>query len=337
MIVDALADVLWWSGVSRPSRRAAGVLTIVTFHRVLPPAELAAYPYPGIAVTPDELDWAVGLLDRHFAIAPVTTSWLDHVDGAPSDKPRLSITFDDGQWDNAAFAAPVLDAHSVRATFYIPVEPVRDRALIWHDELGYAIQHLCARGEESAAADIAARHGLTAEGHDLVNTVVEAAKGLDPPARSALVGELVLASTAVGGSIPDWGRLMSWDEIRTLHRQGHEIGSHSMSHTLLPQLDDAAIHYEVADSKAAIEAALQAPVTSFCYPNGDNDSRARQAAAAAGYDNGVSTRWGRNRVDANPYVLARCDWDARRSRDRQDRPSVPRVAMRLGDLQPGLS
>ena len=57
---DTVGETLRVSGLSSPALWANDRLTIVTFHRVLPPALLSGYPLPAIAVTPDELDeaWA---------------------------------------------------------------------------------------------------------------------------------------------------------------------------------------------------------------------------------------------------------------------------------------
>ena len=85
-----------------------------------------------------------------------------------------------------------------------------------------------------------------------------------------------------------------------------------------------------------IEREVGAPVPSFCYPNGDHDRRVRDATEAAGYENAVTTAWGRNRLDDDAFTLVRCDMDLRRFTDRHDRFSPARTAMRLGGLQPGL-
>jgi peptidoglycan/xylan/chitin deacetylase (PgdA/CDA1 family) len=337
-VADLVASVLWRTGISRPARRAANRLTIVMFHRVLPPDELRSYPYPGIAVTPDELDWALQLFTRHFTVDPVSTSWEALVEGRPAPKPRLSVSFDDGQWDNLVHGAPVLARRGVRATFYVPVEPVDAQRLIWHDELGYSIAHLVAHQSRDDVLVAARRHGLRVEGDgDVADDIVEAAKALRPEHRDVLVEELASLARDRGHDPPSWGRLMTWDEVRALHAEGHEVGSHSLSHTLLPQLAVDEITREIAGSKAAIERELGAPITSFCYPNGDQDATCRDLARAAGYVNAVSTAWGRNRADADPFALARCDIDVRRFRDRRGRLSEARAGLRLGGLQPGLS
>jgi hypothetical protein len=44
--------MLWALGATRPRWSGRGKLTIVTFHRVLPPDDIAAAPLPGLCVTP---------------------------------------------------------------------------------------------------------------------------------------------------------------------------------------------------------------------------------------------------------------------------------------------
>jgi peptidoglycan/xylan/chitin deacetylase (PgdA/CDA1 family) len=47
---------------------------------------------------------------------------------------------------------------------------------------------------------------------------------------------------------------MNWKEIKTLHDQGHEIGSHSMSRASLTELSKKSIEYEVGKSKNVLMA-----------------------------------------------------------------------------------
>lgn len=47
-------------------------------------------------------------------------------------------------------------------------------------------------------------------------------------------------------------RYMNWSEIKTLHDEGHDIGSHSMSHIRLTELSKKSIEYEVGESKQCL-------------------------------------------------------------------------------------
>jgi peptidoglycan/xylan/chitin deacetylase (PgdA/CDA1 family) len=306
---------------------------VVTFHRVLPELEGAHYPYPGLTVTPTELSFCLGYFAQHYEIDLLSTQHARSAAGERSQRPRLAITFDDGQWDNFAHAEPVLRTHGLRATFYIPTEAVEQAQLIWHDQLGYAVQAALKNAQKSAALrELFAQHGL---GLDTLSPAhaVEAAKQLAPAARRALVSE---AARLVALQPPHWGRLMEWSEVRSLSERGHEIGSHSVTHELMPQLDDAALSHESSASKQRIESAIDAEVRSYCYPNGSCDARCEAAVARAGYRNAVTTRWGANRREDPAFGLKRCDMDARALRDARGHLSRRRLALRLSGYYPGL-
>ena len=326
--VDAVASTLWWTGRSHPVRRADGLLSIVTFHRVLPSEERHDYPHPELAVTPDGLREMLTYLAEHYSIDVVSRSWAALAAGEPSPKPRLSLTFDDGQWDNLAHAGPVLAELGVAATFYVPVEAVERGSSLWHDELGFAARHLERTGRQDELRALATEFGLPSTG------TTEAVKALSPEARRAFLDALLGATGPVD---PPWARMMTWDELRALHGAGHEIGSHSISHPLLVQLDDDELETELVQSKRTLERELSTTITSFAYPNGDHDDRVTAATKAAGYENAVTTTWGRNRPDADPMRLARCHIDLDHFVDRRGRCSRARTAMRLGGLQPGLA
>ena len=119
----------------------------------------------------------------------------------------------------------------------------------------------------------------------------------------------------VSGSIglePRWpadgrppGRLLDGAELRAMHRAGLEIGSHTVSHVRLPELDDESIRRELMDSKATLEQLLGSAVDSFAYPYGAWDARCAEAVEAAGYSAACTTRTGWALRDNNPYQLRR--------------------------------
>ena len=58
---------------------------------------------------------------------------------------------------------------------------------------------------------------------------------------------------------------MDWDEIKELHNEGHDIGSHSMTHIRLTDISRESIEYEVGESKKCLDDYGITP-TSFEYP-----------------------------------------------------------------------
>jgi peptidoglycan/xylan/chitin deacetylase (PgdA/CDA1 family) len=76
---------------------------------------------------------------------------------------------------------------------------------------------------------------------------------------------------------------LSHSQIRELASLGFEIGSHSMNHLYLSDLDDAGLHREIAESKTQIEQVLGKPIEHFSCPGGRYDSRVAEIARNAGY------------------------------------------------------
>ena len=95
------------------------------------------------------------------------------------------------------------------------------------------------------------------------------------------------------GARNDWDRpaaagdrLLDWDQLRGLCRDGLEIGSHSATHPRLRNLPVEDVAREAARSKATIQRELERPVTAFAYPFGDHDPAIRHLVGACGYDQG---------------------------------------------------
>lgn len=80
-------------------------------------------------------------------------------------------------------------------------------------------------------------------------------------------------------------------QATAVHRAGHEVGSHTVTHPMdMKLLSDRDLALELRDSKAAVEAATGERCRSFCYPRGRHDERVREAVRAAGYDSARTTR-----------------------------------------------
>jgi peptidoglycan/xylan/chitin deacetylase (PgdA/CDA1 family) len=316
LLRNGAARLLYLSGLTSPKRRARGRLSIVTFHRVLPARERDAYPYPGLVVTPEELDWLLGYFKAHFDCGPLASQHERHVRGERCARPLLALTFDDAQHDNYANARPILARRSLKASFFVPVVAVERQEPLWHDRLGFALLDLLGedrKGLTRLAGPLAtAGISIKAPGPNLVSDIAQAAKGLPPETRSRLVDGMFKQAAK---PVPAFARMMNFDEIAILAKEGHEVGSHSMTHRMMPECDDESLSYELVESQRVLELRTGTPIETFCYPNGDADERTSAAVAAAGYRRAVTTTWGDNGPDANPFALRRFDMDVSRMLD----------------------
>lgn len=86
--------------------------------------------------------------------------------------------------------------------------------------------------------------------------------------------------------------IMTWEDLEKLKFAGMEIGSHSMTHARLPELDDVALKHELEAPKRLLEERLSIPVKHFAYPQGKHDERVKRFAKEAGYRAAWATKSG---------------------------------------------
>lgn len=331
---DLGAELLHRTSLLDPSRLARDKLTIATFHRVLPERELCEYPMPGIAVTPEELDWLLALFTKHYTTGTLGEMATRFALGDRPSKPLLAITFDDGQRDNFRHARPVLAAYGVPASFFVVADATEHNATLWHDRVAYALSaaQRCAR---DAAGAWLARLGVDAAASDQVHACVTRIKRMTPEQRDGTL--LELEGLAGGSQRPAWDGMMSWDELKQMHADGHEIGSHSQTHAILPLVSDEQLEVEIAGSRAHLRQRLGFEIDTFCYPNGDCDERVAAAVQRAGYRHAVTTRYGINTADNSQFQWKRCDMQGRHARTAQGYFSEGRMLLRLSGRLPGMA
>ena len=104
---------------------------------------------------------------------------------------------------------------------------------------------------------------------------------------------------------------MTWGEVRELHNDGIEFGSHTITHPQLSELDIAQVRTELEQSKAVIEDELGERIRSFSYPyafpSADRSfvNAFRDLLAEAGYACCATTELGRAKPGDDPCRLKR--------------------------------
>lgn len=94
------------------------------------------------------------------------------------------------------------------------------------------------------------------------------------------------------------------EDLRILDSTRVEIGSHTLSHAYLPNIDDPeVVRQEIYDSKTKLETILGHPVDEFSYPAGGFTNAAKESVEQAGYRGAVTTNHGKKSGDA--YALRR--------------------------------
>lgn len=93
----------------------------------------------------------------------------------------------------------------------------------------------------------------------------------------------------IGADESEYGPLAkaAWREARA---EGHEIGSHTVTHRKPFSLNVGECVYEAQESKRYLEATIGGPVSTFCYPFTDAPAGLQGAVQGAGY---MAARGGR--------------------------------------------
>jgi len=84
-----------------------------------------------------------------------------------------------------------------------------------------------------------------------------------------------------------------------------DFQSHTLFHPCLTQCDDSEAHNEIFISKRILEKEYSLVVNAIAYPNGDYSDRDIQLCMAAGYEFGLTTDFGFNTYNTDPFKLKR--------------------------------
>lgn len=227
-------------------------------------------------------------LAARFNVVPLATMVDGVLQGrAPDARGELVLTFDDGLGNHFDAAYPVLRKLRLPATYFVCPELIERQAWIWNQEARERLKTLGAQARRD--------FGVGSVGTDNadVEALVERMKALPIADRQRAESELRGRTPAFEASALQRRRFdpLTWDELGRLDPELITIGSHTLSHPILPTIDDAMLEREVRDSRRMLEQRLGRTVDLFCYPNGAQDDRVH-AAVARHYRAAVTTRYG---------------------------------------------
>ncbi len=292
---------------------------ILMYHRV---AEPPVDPWE-LAVSPQHFEEQLEVLCRRRRPLPLATLVQRLQDGTlPSN--AVAVTFDDGYVDNLHEAKPRLKARGVPATLFLATGFVGQRREYWWDELARAIllrsEPLdCEIGTErqpwrlvlaGRAADDSPRTWRACQEprtdrEALYQEVWRRLRVMTPADREQAMRAL---RRAVGFPPSDARSLpMTAEEIAELVGDGlFDLGGHTVTHPVLPELSPAYRHHEIREGKLGCERLLNRQVAGFAYPHGAHDAEVRATVKQCGFRWACTTE-GRQvpRGDVDPYALPR--------------------------------
>ncbi|MCM8786157.1 MAG: polysaccharide deacetylase family protein [Candidatus Omnitrophica bacterium] len=100
-------------------------------------------------------------------------------------------------------------------------------------------------------------------------------------------------------------RFLKWEEIREIIKEGVEIGSHTLSHPHLTEIDEEKAKEEIYSSKKIIEDKIGGEVKFFCYPYGEFNEKIIEFVKIAGYKYAFVTPKKNKKIRNSEYSLRR--------------------------------
>jgi peptidoglycan/xylan/chitin deacetylase (PgdA/CDA1 family) len=288
------------------ARRRASVLV---FHSL--PADV----YDPVAGMPyaKKFELVLDTIQEHFEVVPLAEV-LQRLRQGRSTGGTVSITFDDGYLDWSGTVCPILRRRNLPATFFVTTSQLCGEAL-WSERVSRVVQK--SRGDilevpHTAFSPIAI--GTIEQRLVAADRLTSFLKYLRVPFRDNFITQMEERN---GYKIP---RTEIFDEahLRTIHRQGFDIGSHTVNHPILTYCDENEALLEIKNCRECLQSMLDAEVPHFAYPNGkpmaDFSARDIRLVKLAGYSGAVTTAFGSTFAMTSPYQVPRfTPWGKTRS------------------------
>ncbi len=291
-------------------------IVILMFHGTPNPLRASTWTPLRLQITTEHIDWCLGILRSYYNFIS-----LDEAVGIlKGEKPPvingLVITLDDGYRNNIVDALPVFKKHGAPITIFLTVSSIDNRKPMWFDRLDYVLQfadverHMFKIGRKHFKFSSGGRERLASSYSQFRELVkkqytdeIEFYMKLEE-----VISQLERASGKKLESIFEndpWSALLSWDEISKIQGNGVEYGSHTMDHFRVGHLEEYVLRYQFANSKRKIEQVAGNVCKHIAYPDGNYSETAVNIAMECGFEAGVTTIEGINRIGCEVMTLKR--------------------------------
>jgi peptidoglycan/xylan/chitin deacetylase (PgdA/CDA1 family) len=290
------------------------LLRVLTYHRVGDPgSEPDAYPGLFSATPRGFADQAAHLARSHRVI-----SLEELLEARRTRRPlpprALLLTFDDAYRDFAEHAWPALRRHGLPVTLFVPTAFPDDLERIpWWDRLYHAVTATPRRAPlECEVGPLAL--ATASERAASFKRLRDRVKTLDHDSAMAWVDRLCAGL----GAPPQAHRMLGWDELRTLARDGVSLAAHTRTHPLMTRIPAARVREEAVGSLRDLAREVGAVAPVFAYPSGAFDDAVVALLESEGFELAFTTVRGVNDLRRDhPLRLRRINVGMRTSRAAQ--------------------
>jgi len=250
-------------------------------------------------------------LKKHNHVLSLSETVKYFEEGKPLPRGATVITIDDGYADAYDVAFPLLKKFGFPATLFAVTDFLDRKLWLWTDLMRYVLSETkkdflnveFENGEKIEMKLIDARQRLMAASR--VNLHL---KKLPNEQKEAKIKEVAETLTVKIPALPTAEYApVSWAQAREMDANNLRVESHTVTHPILTNINQAQLDYELKVSKERLETALDRRIEHFCYPNGSQNPAVWQSVKNNGYKSAVTTNYGFNGADENSFLLNRID------------------------------
>jgi peptidoglycan/xylan/chitin deacetylase (PgdA/CDA1 family) len=214
----------------------------------------------------------------------------------------ILVTFDDAYCDFKEQAWPILKALAIPAVLFVPTKFVgHPERLFWWDKVYNALQKTPKKALEIDGLslnleDAAQKRKVFKELRNHIKSLVHA--------DAMNFVERLCEALELDSNYQN--KIMTWDEIRALVKEGLIVGAHTQNHPLLNRLSVEEAVKEASNSLNDLREQLGEVLPSFAYPSGGANRELADALAAAGFELAFTTERGINSISTeHPLLIKR--------------------------------
>lgn len=234
---------------------------------------------------------------------------LENGDDLPANS--AVITIDDGYADAFEIAFPLLKKFDFPATLFAVTDFLDGKCWLWTDLMRYVLSETkkdfvrieFENGEQVEANLTDARQRL-----ETANRINARLKKMPNEQKEKKIYEI---AEDLNVKIPETPSRefapVSWAQTREMDASNLCVESHTVTHPILTNINQTQLDYELKISKERLETELNRTVETFCYPNGGLNETVWRSVKNNGYKCAVTTAYGFNETNANPFLLNRID------------------------------
>ncbi|HLU09054.1 MAG TPA: polysaccharide deacetylase family protein [Oceanobacillus sp.] len=241
-----------------------GILRILTYHRVSP---VDAHPNLSpalLSATPEGFAEQMRYLAERYHPVSAEDLIAYYEQGKPLPPRAVMVTFDDAYRDFADHAWSVMKHYRIPATLFVPTAyPDKQDRGFWWDRLYQAISETTRTSLETANGTV--NLSTPEQRIRAFKTLREYVKTLPHEQAMAWLADTYMR---LGVTPPEQSSVLSWEELRKLHRDGVTLGAHTRNHPMMNRITLQEAWTEAVGALDDLERHIGKVLPIFAYPGG---------------------------------------------------------------------